>query len=233
MPGDDRNDELSPLPPTGFRALPSWARTAVMLVVGVAVAVVVGLHAPWPYAFLAGWDIAALVFSIWVWLTMAWAGPELTAGHATQEEPGRAVTDLMIVVASMANLVAVGYVLLQAASAKGGTQDLMAGVAVLSVVLSWFAVHSLFSLRYARLYYTGRDGGIDFNQKTSPRYVDFAYVAFTIGMTFQVSDTDLQTPEIRSTALRHSLLSYLFGAVTLAAMINLISGLATSSGGGG
>jgi len=52
-------------------------------------------------------------------------------------------------------------------------------------------------------------------------------------MTFQVSDTDLQTPEIRSTALRHSLLSYLFGAVTLAAMINLISGLATSSGGGG
>ncbi|MGZ4605397.1 MAG: DUF1345 domain-containing protein [Blastococcus sp.] len=51
-------------------------------------------------------------------------------------------------------------------------------------------------------------------------------------MTFQVSDTDLETPEIRATALRQSLLAYLFGAVILAATINLISGLATSSGGG-
>ena len=226
MPGDDRNDELSPLRPTGPRALPSGVRTAVMLVAGIAVAVVVALRAPWPYAFLAGWDVAALVFSVWVWLTMAWAGPELTAGHATQEEPGRAVTDLMIVVASMANLVAVGYVLIQAASAKGGTQDLMAGVAVLSVVLSWFAVHSLFSLRYARLYYTGRDGGIDFNQSQPPRYLDFAYLAFTIGMTFQVSDTDLQNSPVRATALRHMFLAYLFGAVIIATTINLVAGLA-------
>jgi uncharacterized membrane protein len=234
MPGDDRDDELSPEIPTGFHALSSRFRTAVMLVVGVAVAVAVAFAAPWPYAFLAGWDVAALTFSVWVWITLAWASPALTAGHATRADPGRAQTDAIVVVASLANLVAVGYVLIQAASAKGGQQDLMAGLAVLSVALSWFAVHTLFSLRYARLYYTGKDGGIDFNQKSpSPRYVDFAYLAFTIGMTFQVSDTDLETPVIRATALRHALLSYLFGAVTLAAMINLISGLATSSGGGG
>jgi uncharacterized membrane protein len=86
----------------------------------------------------------------------------------------------------------------------------------------------LFALRYARLYYTGTPGGIGFNQDIPPRYLDFAYLAFTIGMTFQVSDTDLQRPEIRATALRQALLAYLFGAVVLASTINLVSQLATA-----
>jgi len=83
------------------------------------------------------------------------------------------------------------------------------------------------------LYYTGPDGGVSFNQSEAPRYADFAYLAFTIGMTFQVSDTDLQTLAIRATVLRHALLSYLFGAVILATTVNLVAGLGTSSGGGG
>jgi len=88
----------------------------------------------------------------------------------------------------------------------------------------------LFTLRYALLYYRGRDGGVDFNQDDPPRYTDFAYLAFTVGMTFQVSDTDLKTHTIRATALRHALLSYLFGSVILATTINLVAGI--SSGGG-
>jgi uncharacterized membrane protein len=67
---------------------------------------------------------------------------------------------------------------------------------------------------------------VDFNQEDPPRYTDFAYMAFTIGMTFQVSDTQLTTAEVRATALRHALLSYLFGSVILAATINLLAGLA-------
>ena len=80
-------------------------------------------------------------------------------------------------------------------------------------------------------YYVGPDGGVNFNQDAPPRYLDFAYLAFTIGMTFQVSDTDLQTGSIRATALRRALLSYLFGAVILATTINLFSGLGSGSGG--
>ncbi|MDQ1394509.1 MAG: hypothetical protein QOF30_3486, partial [Acidimicrobiaceae bacterium] len=53
----------------------------------------------------------------------------------------------------------------------------------------------------------------------------FAYLAFTIGMTYQVSDTNLTSQEIRRTALRHGLLSYLFGTVIIAATINLAAGL--------
>lgn len=218
--------------PAGWRAATSPVRFGVMLVAGIAAGIVVGLQAAWPFAVLVGWDVAALIFSAWIWLMMASMNSSTTAAHATREEPGRAQTDVLVLLASVGNLIAVGYVLVQASSAKGSAQDLLAGLGVASVALSWFAVHTLFSLRYARLYYAGQPGGIDFNQKSpEPRYLDFAYVAFTIGMTFQVSDTDLQTPAIRATALRQSLLAYLFGAVTLAATINLVSGLATSGGG--
>ncbi len=58
----------------------------------------------------------------------------------------------------------------------------------------------MYTTCYARLYYTGEDGGIDFNEDEPPTYIDFAYLAFTIGMTFQVSDTDLKTKAIRASA---------------------------------
>jgi uncharacterized membrane protein len=83
----------------------------------------------------------------------------------------------------------------------------------------------VFTLRYAHEYYTEPVGGIDFKTDEPPDYQDFAYVAFTIGMTFQVSDTDVQGRKIRRTVLKHSLLSYLFGAVILAVLINVIAGI--------
>ncbi len=179
---------------------------------------------------MIGWDCAAVVFVAWVGLcTIAPMGSTQTAAHATREDPGNAVSDLIVLVASVASLAAVGVVLIKASSRHGASRDLLAGVGVGSVTLSWLAVHTLFTLRYAKLYYTGVDGGINFNQKTSPRYLDFAYPAFTLGMTFQVSDTDLETTAIRATAMRHALLSYLFGAVILAVTINLIAGLGTGS----
>ncbi|MEP6599386.1 MAG: DUF1345 domain-containing protein [Actinomycetota bacterium] len=201
-----------------------------MVVAGLVAAVVTGLLGAWGYAPLMGWDVAALVFIVWVWAAVALMNPQQTAAHATQEEPGRAVTDLIVVIAAVSSLAAVGFVLIQASSAKGTAQHLLAGLGVTSVALSWFAVHTLFMLRYARLYYTGLPGGVDFNQRLPPRYVDFGYLAFTIGMTFQASDTDIQTTLIRATALRHALLSFLFGAVILSTSINLVAGLANGSG---
>ena len=97
-------------------------------------------------------------------------------------------------------------------------------LAIVSVALSWTLVHTLYALRYARMYYrTG--GGIDFNQKEDPQYSDFAYLSFTLGMTFQVSDTDIRSSNIRRSILHHTLLSYLFGTVIVAATVNLVAGL--------
>ena len=87
-------------------------------------------------------------------------------------------------------------------------------------------MHTVFALRYAHEYYTDPVGGIDFKTRDErPDYLDFAYVAFTVGMTFQVSDTDVQARRIRRTVLRHALLSYLFGAVILAVVVNVIAGV--------
>jgi uncharacterized membrane protein len=76
-----------------------------------------------------------------------------------------------------------------------------------------------------RLYYSDDPGGINFHDPEPPRFRDFAYLAFTVGMTYQVSDTEIGLASIRATVLRHALVSYLLGAVVLAVTINLIAGL--------
>ena len=179
----------------------------------------------WEYAPSVGWATAALIYSAWVWIVVGRFDGEQTRAHAIVEEPARGVADALIVVLSVASLASVGLVLVQAAVASGLERALIAGLAIGSVALSWILLHTLFALRYARLYYREPAGGIDFNQDEKPRYTDFAYLAFTLGMTYQVSDTDVTDHRIRATVLGHSLLSFVFGAFILATTINLIAGL--------
>jgi uncharacterized membrane protein len=174
---------------------------------------------------IVAWDVTCAVYLLWVWSTIARCDAERTAELAAPEDPTRRSTDMIVLAAAVASLVAVGVVLGRAAQHHGAEQIALAALGVASIALSWGMVHTVFTLRYARLYYSGPDGGIEFNQTAPPRYVDFAYLSFTIGMTFQVSDTDLCTTEIRATALRHGLLSYLFGAGILASAVNLMANL--------
>ncbi|HEV7567813.1 MAG TPA: DUF1345 domain-containing protein [Microbacteriaceae bacterium] len=200
-------------------------RLVVMLVVGVLVAIVVGSVGSWTYAIVVGWAAACIVYVGWVWLAIWRMDADETALHATREDPARPIADLLIIGASVASLAAIVLVLVQARAAQGVERGLLAALALASVALSWFLVHTLYTLRYARLYHRDPVGGIDFNQDEPPTYSDFAYVSFTLGMTFQVSDTNVQNREIRSTILRHTLLSYLFGSVILATTVNLVASL--------
>jgi uncharacterized membrane protein len=128
--------------------------------------------------------------------------------------------------AALASLIAVGAELFGAGNASGSLKYMEAGLAVASVFLSWTLIHTVFTLKYARLYYSGHPGGIDFNEPDNPQYSDFAYLAFTMGMTFQVSDTNIKTKQIRRTALGHALMSFPLSAVIIATAINLVAGLA-------
>jgi len=203
----------------------SRPRLLVAIGLGVIGAVVMGVVAGWSFAALVGWDVAAIVVVIATWATIWPMDGERTARYAVREEPGRAITDLLLVGASVASLVGVGFVVAAGGNAQGSSAGLLVALAVVTVVLSWSVVHTTFALRYAQIYYSGPDGGVRFNNDDPPRYSDFAYLAFTIGMTFQVSDTALTSGDIRRAALRHALLSYLFGVVIIAVMINLIAGL--------
>jgi uncharacterized membrane protein len=101
---------------------------------------------------------------------------------------------------------------------------LLIGLAVLTVVLSWTMVNTVYTLRYTDLHYASRAAGIAFGDSAGqerPSDRDFAYVAFTIGMTYQVSDTTVRDPGIRRTVLAHALLSYLFGVVIVGGSVTL------------
>jgi uncharacterized membrane protein len=203
----------------------SSARLVVMLVVGLLVAVATGVLAGWEFAATTGWAAACVVYIAWVWFTIGGMDHASTASHATREDPQRGMSDFLVLLASVASLGAIVFLLVVAHASSNSQKVVLAVLAVISVALSWSLIHTLFTLRYASLYYAGDDGGVSFNQKEPPQYTDFAYLAFTLGMTFQVSDTNLQTHAIRVTALRHALLSYMFGTVILATLINLVAGL--------
>jgi uncharacterized membrane protein len=175
---------------------------------------------------LIGWGTLAALYCAWVWASVWPMGPAATAAHAKTESPGRNLTELVLLGASLASLVAVGVVLFGAGGQRGGARYVQTGLAVAAVTVSWILVHTVFALKYARAYYGEPVGGIDFNEDEPPQYSDFAYLAFTLGMTFQVSDTDIQTKAIRRTALRHSLLAFPLGTVIIATTVNLVAGLA-------
>jgi uncharacterized membrane protein len=135
---------------------------------------------------------------------------------------------VLLVGASTASLTGVGFALSLAGGDSGARRLLLIGVAVLTVVLSWTVVNTVYTLRYADMDFRSRAAGIAFDEEDGrqrPTYRDFAYVAFTIGMTYQVSDTTLRDRRIRRTVLAHALLSYLFGVVIVGGSVNLIAGL--------
>jgi uncharacterized membrane protein len=200
------------------------AKMTVALGTGVVVGVTVGAFNAWHYALVSGWAAACAVYITWVWVTVWRLDGKATEDHATLEDPGRRTADLVLILAAAASVFAVVYILVDAKNLSGGKQVGVALLAVISVALSWTLVHTLYALRYARMYYR-RGGGIDFNQSEKPRYSDFAYLSFTLGMTFQVSDTNIRSSYIRRAILRHTLLSYLFGTVIVAATVNLVAGL--------
>ena len=205
----------------------SRLRFLAMLVAGIAATLATGATGRWLQAPAAGWATAALVYVGWVWLVVGRMDPNETKAHATAEDPSRTTTDLLILAANVASLGAVAVVVVDSHRGDGGTQLGGAALVLASVALSWMLVQTLFTLRYAEHYYGGgSEGGVSFNQDEPPQYTDFAYLATSIGMTYQVSDTNLENPRIRREALKHSLLSYLFGTVILAATINLVLGVA-------
>jgi uncharacterized membrane protein len=117
------------------------------------------------------------------------------------------------------------WALHKAGSTGGGTAVALTVGAVITVVVSWLVVNTDFTLRYAHLYHSAPSGGIDFPGVELPDFHDFAYLAFTVGMTYQVSDTGLLTPRFRRVLLLHAMVSYVFGAVIIATVINIVAGI--------
>ena len=208
-----------------MRTASAGQRVTVAMFAGAVAGAVVSLVTVPSAAVLFGWDVAVVIYVVWVWVAVRRLDPGTTARLAKREDPSAPVAELVVISAGIAMLVAVGFALVRAGQATDGMKAFLVTLGLLSVVLSWTIVHTVYALWYARAYYSEPDGGIEFNEEEPPTYTDFAYFAFTVGMTYQVADTNITSKVIRRTTLHHAFLSYLFGAVLLGLVINVVATL--------
>jgi uncharacterized membrane protein len=205
----------------------SWRRLLTCLGGGVLAAGLATVAGVPEISVLVGWAAAAAGLLLWVW-RISWPCDSEGTKRLAEEEGRTRVTDTVVLSAAVASLAAVVEALVR--SSTGGAVGVATVVlGVLVVILSWALVNTVFALKYARRYYSDGDGGIEFGQREPPTYSDFAYLAFTVGMSFAVPDTQIADTSIRKVALGHALMSYLFGTVVIAVAVNLVTNLGQSS----
>jgi uncharacterized membrane protein len=219
---------MSPGAEGSARSAHSIARIALGASVGLVAAASMPARLGVALRLVAGWDAAAIAGAAFVWLIIARATPAATRKHAASDDPGRAATSLLWLVASIVSLLATAVLLRRAKACPPDLRSLFAAFGALAVASAWFVTHTMLTLRYAHLYYRDgeeREGGLDFPGGGHPAFIDFAYFAFTIGMCFQVSDVTISSPALRRTALGHAMLSFGYNTVILAVAINLGIGI--------
>lgn len=186
-----------------------------------------------PAQALSVWIVFALTVIIMDWMAIFWSHPLEVRKIARLQDSSRYLLFLFVVTASVVSLAAIVFLL---KSAKGqGAANVSSNVtlAMAAVIVSWVLVHTIFTMRYAHLYYdTNSDdgkprkgGGLLFPDESEPDYLDFAYFSFVIGMTFQVSDVEISSRLIRRHVLFHGLISFAFNTAIVALSINVISGM--------
>lgn len=198
--------------------------------IALGVALVVFLVAPGaftdPVHMTISWVAFALTILLLMWMSILIAHPRDLPKLSRIEDSSRVLILVFVLSAAIASLVAVAS-LLNAISDVNRIQYIF--LAMLAVASSWTLVHTLFTLRYAHLFYgdtltqARRPGGLSFPDDEEPDYLDFAYFSFVIGMTSQVSDVAITSKRIRRVALAHGVLSFLFNTIIIAMTVSGLS----------
>lgn len=202
----------------------AWVRFLTGLVAGLIVTVVTAQFANWLIAVLTGWLGMAVTLLGIAGAVVLRLDSAATAAVSVREDGSRFAADVLLLLACVVSLAAVAGALARAGGLHGLHRFAVILEALVGVVLAWAVVQSVFAFRYAHLYYQQR-GGIDFNQESPPDFRDFAYLAVTVGMTFQVADTDITDRVIRHAVARHAVLSWFFGTGIVAVTINVVASL--------
>jgi uncharacterized membrane protein len=218
--------------PTPYHRWLGWQATALRRLaaatgVGITAGLVLGAIVPWHVALLGAWNALALTFLASVAPIILRSDSATTEHLAVREDVNRDVAGSLLLTASTTSIVAVSIVLHVARNEAGAGRALLVAMAALTLVVSWTVLNTQFTLRYAHLYYIEPADAVDFGGAVAgpPDYRDFAYLAFTIGMTYQVSDTSLRGRRIRHYVLVQALFSYIYGVAIVAAGVNIVAGL--------
>jgi uncharacterized membrane protein len=204
----------------------SARRALLCLAAGLVAAVIIGALWSPVLSPLTGWVVASACALAWVW-KIGWPCDSEGTERLAEEESRSRSTDTWVLLACVASLVAVVVALVQSSGQADAVAVTAVLLSVLGVILAWALVNTVFALKYARMYYLGEPdrGGIDFHKAEDPCYADFAYMAFTVGMSYAVSETEPDDTATRKVALGHALLSYAFGTGVVAVAINLVTNL--------
>jgi uncharacterized membrane protein len=185
-----------------------------------------------PFRIILTWNAFTVTGIILAWLRIVLADAKEVVANAKLQDTSRSIIFGIVLLGACGSLFAVAYLLGTAKSVPGTRLVQHVALAALTVIFSWFFIHTIFALHYAHAYYRqideggDRGDGLNFPDCGEPDFLDFAYFSFVIGMTFQVSDVSITSSRIRRLSLVHALLSFLFNTVILALAINLASGLA-------
>lgn len=176
------------------------------------------------------WDVFALTYILTSWIVFFTIPIAGIAKKANTEDGSRLFVLITIIITSFASMFTV-LLLVLSKNVSAGYETLTIILALTGMLASWVMVHTIFTFHYAHLYYfegkddTHRSVALEFPNEKKPDYLDFAYFAFVIGMTFQVSDVQINSRIIRRTALAHGLLAFILNTFVVALTINLVAGL--------
>ena len=213
--------------------MPAHIRILISLAVALIIFLLTG-RVPAAFRFILIWNGFTFAILVLLWITILTARSNEVKRIAAMQDTTRWITFIFVLVASFVSLFTVILVLRTLGNKETG-YAYHVGFSILSVILSWNLIHTVFAVRYTHLYYnllteeknTVKDlkGGLIFPTDTTPDYLELVYFSYTIGMTFQVSDIQITSRRIRHLALFHAALSFTYNTVILALGITIISGL--------
>jgi uncharacterized membrane protein len=170
----------------------------------------------WGRAIMLAFDGAATVFLLSCLPFLAVHDADDLRAHAAANDANRPML-LAVTAATMAAILAA--VAFEIAGSGPYTKPLI----VATLALAWLFSNSIYALHYAHLHYRrGSEGGLDFSGDTDPDYGDFLYFAYTLGMTFQTSDTSVTTPAMRRAVTLHCLAAFAFNIGIIAFTVNVL-----------
>jgi len=209
-----------------YNNISSGKKLIVSIVAGFFGAYLIDLEG-WQLKLLAGWDITCLVLIVLSWASFISINDKQIRYQATRQDESRAISFVFIIIAAVLSLL--GIILVFSSSSLPIRPRWQMLFSLISVMLSWILIHTLFTLRYAHLYYQKLklkpgEHGLIFPNDLTPGYLDFAYFSFVIGMTFQVSDVGISSKKIRKIVLFHGLVSFAFNTFIVAVLVNMIAG---------
>ena len=169
----------------------------------------------WTRALMTGFDIAGVFFLIAITPVLRTQGADMMRRHAEENDANRVMLLVIVSVVMVAILTAV--------ASEAQSKDPPKALIVATLAIAWLFSNTIYALHYAHLYYVkGSKGGLGFSGKGDPDYGDFVYFAFTLGMTFQTSDTSVETPGLRRVVTAHSFAAFVFNIGVLAFTINVL-----------